>query len=89
MDILILIAAMVVVGAVIGALAGPIWKGNRPIGAGGDYAVAILTAVVVGLIDWLVIPAMGFSDMLKWAGVATEPALAALAALWVVRRVKR
>ena len=89
MDILILIAAMVVVGAVVGALAGPIWKGDRPIGAGGDYAVAMITAVVVGLIDWLVIPAMGFSDTLKLAGVVIEPPLAALAALWIVRRVKQ
>lgn len=89
MDTLILILAMALVGVVIGALAGPIWKGVRPIGAGGDYAAAIVTAVVVGLIDYYVIPAMGFSDTLKWAGVATEPALAALAVLWVVRKVKK
>ena len=88
-DILILITAMVVVGALVGAVAGPIWRDNRPIGVGGDYAVAIITAVVIGLIDWFVIPAMGFSDTLKWLGAALEPPLAALFALWVVRRVRQ
>jgi hypothetical protein len=32
MEILIVVAAMVVVGLLIGALAGVIWKDNRPIG---------------------------------------------------------
>jgi uncharacterized membrane protein YeaQ/YmgE (transglycosylase-associated protein family) len=89
MDILILIVAMLVVGLIIGALAGPIWKDNRPIGVSGDYIAAIISAVAVGLLDWFVIPAMGFSDTLKWAGVSTEPALAALLVLWIIRKIKR
>jgi uncharacterized membrane protein YeaQ/YmgE (transglycosylase-associated protein family) len=89
MDILILIAAMVVVGIIIGALAGPIWKDNRPFGVTGDYAAAIITAVVTGLLDFFVIPAMNFSDTVKWLGVALEPPLAALLVLWIVRKVKK
>ncbi|NOR89925.1 MAG: hypothetical protein GQ524_06695 [Anaerolineales bacterium] len=88
MEILILVAAMVVVGLLIGALAGVIWKDNRPIGVRGDYIAAVIAAVVTGLLDWYVIPAMGFSDPLKYIGIATEPPLVALAVLWVIRKAK-
>ncbi len=88
MEILILVAAMVVVGLLIGALAGGIWKDNRPIGVRGDYIAAVIAAVVTGLLDWYVIPAMGFSDTLKYIGIATEPPLVALATLWVIRKAK-
>jgi uncharacterized membrane protein YeaQ/YmgE (transglycosylase-associated protein family) len=88
MEILILVAAMVVVGLIIGALAGVIWKDDRPIGVRGDYIAAVIAAIVTGLLDWYVIPAMGFSDTLKYIGIATEPALAALVVLWVIRKAK-
>ncbi len=89
MEILILIAAMVVVGLIIGWIAGMIWKDNRPIGVGGDIVVAIISAVLVGLLDWYVIPAMGFSDTIKLVGVVVEPPLGALAVLWLVRVAKK
>ncbi|MBC8503407.1 MAG: hypothetical protein ISR58_22315 [Anaerolineales bacterium] len=89
MEILILIVAMVIVGVVIGWVAGLIWKDNRPIGVNGDYFVAIVSAIVVGLLDWYVIPAMGFSDNIKLIGAALEPPLSALAVLWVIRVAKK
>jgi hypothetical protein len=39
--------------------------------------------------DWYVIPAMGFSDTLKYIGVATEPAIGALLVLWLIRRARQ
>ena len=89
MDIVLLLVAMVVVGLVIGGLAGVIWKRDRPFGLGGDLAIAVVTAVAIGLIDWFVIPAMGFSRGVKFLGVATEPILGALLVLWLVRRARR
>ena len=89
MDILFLIGAMVIVGVVMGAIAGLIWKDNRPIGVSGDFIVAIISAVVIGLMDWYIIPAMGFSDTMKWLGVAMEPALGALLILWLFRVAKK
>ncbi len=83
--ILILIVAMVAVGLIIGALAGPIWKDRRPIGVTGDYVAAVISAVAIGLLDWFVIPAMGFSDTMRNLGVALEPAIGALAVLWLFR----
>ena len=89
MEVLIVIFAMVFVGLLIGFVAGLIWKEDRPIGVNGDYLVAVVSAVVIGLMDWYIIPAMGFSETLKWVGVISEPALGALAILWLVRVAKR
>ncbi len=87
-QIIIVIIAMVGVGLLMGYLAGLIWKGNRPIGVKGDYIAAILSAVVMGIIDWIVIPAMGFSSTIQWLGVIFEPAGMALIVLWIIRKAK-
>ncbi|MGB7876000.1 MAG: hypothetical protein WBL25_16585 [Anaerolineales bacterium] len=89
MEIVILVLAMIVVGLLMGWVAGFIWKDNRPIGVQGDYIAAVITAVVVGLIDWFVIPAMGFSEGLRNLGVALEPAIGALIVLWIIRAAKK
>jgi uncharacterized membrane protein YeaQ/YmgE (transglycosylase-associated protein family) len=89
MDILILIVAMIVVGLVMGWVGGLIWKDKRPIGVQGDYIAAVITAVAVGLLDWFVIPAMGFSITMRNLGVALEPALGALIVLWIIRAAKK
>ena len=86
MQVIVLLIAMVLVGLLVGAVASLIWKENGPIGATGDYVVAVISAVIIGLIDWYVIPAMGFSDTMKWLGVAIEPALGAMFVLWIIRK---
>jgi len=88
MEILILIVAMIIVGLIMGFIAGLIWKDNRPIGVKGDYIAAVITTVIVGLLDWYVIPAMGFSDTVKWLGIIFEPPLSALLVLWIIRKAK-
>lgn len=89
MSIVVLVVVMLVVGLVMGWVAGAIWKENRPIGVLGDYIVAMVTAVVIGLLDWYVIPAMGFSEGLVYLGLALEPALGALLVLWIIRKAKQ
>ena len=89
MQVVILVGAMILVGLAIGWVAEFIWKDNRPIGVNGDYAVSILAAIAIGLLDWYVIPAMGFSDRIRNLGVALEPALGALMVLWLIRVAKR
>jgi uncharacterized membrane protein YeaQ/YmgE (transglycosylase-associated protein family) len=88
MTILIVILAMIAVGLLMGYLAGLIWKDNRPFGVRGDYIAAVLSTVIIGLLDWFVIPAMGFSDTMRYLGVITEPALTALLVLWIIRKAK-
>ena len=89
LQILILVVVMIVVGLLMGVVAGAIWKDNRPIGVQGDYTVAVISAIVIGLLDWYVIPAMGLSTAMKYLGVAMEPALGALAVPWLVRKAKQ
>ena len=89
MEIIILLAAMVIVGVIVGQAAAAIWKDDLPLGTQGNTVVAIVTCIIVGLIDWFVIPAMGFSDTLKYLGIATEPALGALLVLWLIRRSRQ
>jgi len=89
LEILFVVGAMVLVGLLMGFVAGLIWKDDRPIGVRGDYIVAIISAVVMGLIDWFLIPALGFSDIIKWLGILTEPALGALLVLWIIRVAKK
>ena len=87
-NILILIGIMIVEGLVIGWVAGLIWKENRPIGVTGDYIVAVVSVMAIALLDWYVIPAMGFSDTMKLLGVALEPPLGTLLVLWIIRKAR-
>jgi uncharacterized membrane protein YeaQ/YmgE (transglycosylase-associated protein family) len=89
MQIVILVIVMLVVGLIIGWIGGLIWKDKRPIGVAGDYIAAVISALVIGLIDWFVIPALGFSDSIKYLGVAIEPAVGALLVLWVIRLARK
>jgi uncharacterized membrane protein YeaQ/YmgE (transglycosylase-associated protein family) len=88
-QILILTGIMIIIGMIIGYIAGFIWKEKRPIGVKGDYVVAVISTIVIGILDWFVIPAMGFSQNMKLIGVALEPPLGALAVLWVIRLAKK
>ena len=89
MEILIIIGAMILVGVLVGVIAGLIWKDERPYGLRGDYGIAIIAAIIIGLMDWYIIPELGFTETLKWIGIAIEPALGALAVLWLVRYAKK
>jgi len=89
MEALIVIVAMVIVGLIMGFVAGLIWKDDRPIGVAGDYIASVITTVIVGLVDWYLIPALGFSDTIKIIGIIFEPALSALLVLWIIRKAKQ
>jgi len=89
MDIVILIAAMVVVGLIAGWVAGLIWKNEHPLGKKNVFIVAIISAIVIGLMDWFIIPAMGFSTSLRNLGIALEPFLGALLVLWIFKAAKK
>lgn len=89
MEVVILVLAMIAIGLLIGWVAGFIWKDNRPIGVRGDYIAAVVSAVVTGLLDWYVVPAMGFSEGMRNAAVAMEPAGMALIVLWLIRVAKK
>jgi uncharacterized membrane protein YeaQ/YmgE (transglycosylase-associated protein family) len=89
MEIVYLVLAMIVVGFLMGWVAGFIWKNRNPEVARRDYIVAVIAAVATGLLDWFVVPAMGFSEGLRNIATAMEPAGMALIVLWLIRRAKQ
>ena len=88
MELVFVLLGMAVVGLIRAYLAGFIWKEERPVGIPGDYIVGVVTAIVVGLLDWYLIPAMGFSETWKYIGIAIEPALSVLLVLWIFTKAK-
>jgi uncharacterized membrane protein YeaQ/YmgE (transglycosylase-associated protein family) len=88
MEILILVAAMILVGLLVGALSPKIFKGEAPYGVRADYIGAVIAAILTGLLDWYLIPMIIDSEVIKYIGVATEPALVALLVLWLMRKAK-
>ena len=89
MEVLILVVVMAALGALLGWLSGRIFKGERPKGLSGDLIAGMITTVGVGLLDWYVIPAMGFSQTMALLGVIFEPAIGAIFVLWLLRRANR
>ena len=88
MEIVYLVLAMIVVGLLMGWVAGFIWKDRDPSVVRRDYIVAVVSAVATGLLDWFVVPAMGFSEGLRNIATAIEPAGMALIVLWLFRKAK-
>jgi len=89
MDYLIVAVVMVPIGLLMGFVAGKIWKDDRPIGVSGDYVVAVVVTVLVGVLEWYLLPLIGISQTVTIIAVAIEPALVALLVLWLIRVAKR
>lgn len=85
----VMLAIWVIIGLLMGVVAGSIWKGERPIGETGDYLVSIAAAVLTGLADWYLLPMMGIMGTLKFLAAVVEPAIVALIVLWIVRAYKK
>lgn len=86
---IILFVIWIVLGLVIGLLATSIWKGERPYGERVDYGLSILLAVGVGALDWYLVPGwLGIEGALKFLLAISEPPLASLIGLWVLRKVR-
>ncbi len=79
----------IVLGIVIGFIAGLIWKDNRPIGVQGDYLVAIGACVVFGLGMWYLMPMIGFGQTIKLLATFGDAPGLALIILWLIRRNKQ
>lgn len=89
MTLVIMFLIWLLLGAIAAVLAGNIWHGNRPIGERGDYLVAIVFAVLIGVADWYLLPMMNITGTLRFLVAVVEPFLSALIALWVVRLIKK
>jgi len=89
MSIVVLIAIRVVIGLLIAAFAGSIWKGERPYGEVVDYIVSIVFTILTGFADWyLAAEWFNFEGALRFAISVLEPPFVALIALWILRVIK-
>jgi uncharacterized membrane protein YeaQ/YmgE (transglycosylase-associated protein family) len=83
-------AIWIVIGVLAGVLADRLWKGYRPFGEAADYGVALVVAVLTGLVDWYLLPLwFGVQGGLRFAAAVVEPSAAALIALWVMRLLRK
>ena len=80
---------MLVYGVVIGFIAGLIWKENKPFGVKGDYIIAIVSCVIFGLGEWLVLPMLNFGKTIQLLGTFLEAPGIALIILWLIRFAKK
>jgi len=89
-SLIILFFIWIVMGLGLGYYAPSIFKGDRPYGVNGDVIVSIITAVVVGLMDWYIVP-MIFPNMgnaMLFLAAILEPLLVVLLLLWLMRYIK-
>ncbi len=89
-SLIILFAIWIVLGVIVGYGAAGIFKGERPYGLAGDLTAAILSEIVVGLMDWYLIPMMlpDIAPLWKFIAALVEPLLTALIVLWLMRYLK-
>jgi len=89
-SLIILFVIWIVLGLVVGYGASGIFKGERPYGLGGDLTAALLSEIIVGLMDWFLIPVMlpNMAPIWKFAAALVEPFLTALIVLWLMRYLK-
>jgi len=91
MSLAILFVIWIVMGLGIGYYADGIFKGDRPYGVNGDLIAGLLSAIIVGLMDWYLIPLI-FPDMqqlLIFLAAILEPLLSILIVLWIMRYIKK
>lgn len=88
MEIVILVIVMILVGVLVAALAPKIFKGEAPYGVRADYIASVTAAVLMGFLDWFLIPMIIDSETLKFIGVALEPLFTSVIVLWLMRKAK-
>lgn len=90
-SLIILFVFWIIMGLGLGYYATSIFKGNRPYGLNGDLVAGLLTAIVVGLFDWFIVPMIfpNFGQLLLFLAAILEPLVSVLLVLWLMRYFKR
>lgn len=87
--LIVLLIIWVLFGALIGWGVPKLFKSEPPYGLWGDILASVLSAVALGLPEWLwILPALKFTGWLKLAAALGDPLGLSLIMLWILRRVK-
>ena len=90
MALVILGVLWIVLGVVAAALSPRIFKKPVPYGMTAEYVICVVTAIIVGLLDWLVfLPMFNITGPLAFIGSLVEPFLSAWLVVWILRQVKQ
>ena len=84
----IYLVVWILVGLLVGAAASLI-GGAPPFGLGVDLAAAVLTMIGVALLDYALLPLLGYTGPLRLIAMVGEPLIGAVAVVWLLRLVKR
>jgi uncharacterized membrane protein YeaQ/YmgE (transglycosylase-associated protein family) len=87
--LVIYLVIWVLLGLLVGALTGIVTKGEPPYGLAVDIAVSVLTMTGVGLLDYAILPLMGYHGTLRFIAAIVEPLIGAVLVLWLLRVLKR
>lgn len=79
----------VLLGLLGGALAGIVTGNEPPYGLAADLATSVLTMIGVGLLDYFILPLMGFEGTIRFVAAIFEPLLSAALVLWLLRVIRR
>ena len=90
-SLFLLLVILVVLALIIGYYASSIFKGARPYGLNGDLIAALITAIVVGLMDWYIIPLIFPTMPRLWVFISSlaEPTASVFIVLWLMRYFKK
>lgn len=89
MGTVVLAIVLAIVGVLTGWLGPMVVHSRRPYGMAGDIVAAVLTMLVLGLVEWLwIMPLFGFPNWLDLAAAIGDPFVLALVVLWLMRKVR-
>ena len=89
-SLIILFFIWIVMGLGLGYYATSIFKGERPYGLNGDLIAALVTSIVVGLLDWLLVPVIfpNMGQAFLFIAAILEPLVSIFIVLWLMRYIK-
>ena len=87
---IIMLGVWVILGLGLSIWAGSLWKGYRPYGETVDHIVAVVSCILIGLMDWYLVPMImpDASKLIVFLAAILEPAVGVLLIFWIMRKIK-
>jgi hypothetical protein len=79
----------VLLGLLVGAMAGLVGRGDPPYGPAVDIGASVLTMIGIGMLDYAILPLLGYTGTLRFVAMVAEPLIAVVIVLWLLRAIKR
>ena len=87
--LVIYMVVWVLLGLLVGALAGLVGSGEPPYGLAVDIGASVLTMIGIGMLDYAILPLMGYEGTLRFIAMVAEPLITVAIVLWLLRTIKR